>query len=57
MLDAYGWAHDISDDDILAKLLAENLKREAAQGRGAQEEDEEDEKLKKREGKRKKSKN
>lgn len=52
VLDAYGWAHDISDDDILAKLLAENLKREAVQGRGAQEDDEE--KPKKREGKRKK---
>ena len=27
VLDAYGWPHDISDEDILARLLAENLKR------------------------------
>lgn len=54
VLDAYGWAHDISDDDILANLLAENLKREPAQGRGVEGEEEEDEKPKKREGKRKK---
>lgn len=33
VLDAYGWPHDLSDDDILSRLLAENLKREAA-GRG-----------------------
>ena len=30
VLDAYGWPHDLTDDDILARLLAENLKREAA---------------------------
>ncbi len=29
VLDAYGWPHDISDDEILARLLEENLKREA----------------------------
>lgn len=29
VLDAYGWPDDISDDDILARLLEENLKREA----------------------------
>lgn len=55
MPDAYGWAHDIGDDDILAKLLAENLKREPAQGRGVEEDDEEDEKPRKRVGKRKKN--
>jgi type II restriction/modification system DNA methylase subunit YeeA len=32
VLDAYGWPHDISDDDILARLLALNLERAAAQG-------------------------
>ncbi len=31
VLDAYGWPHDISDDDILARLLEENLMREAAE--------------------------
>ena len=30
VLDAYGWPHDISDDEILARLLEENLKREPA---------------------------
>ncbi len=30
VLDAYGWPHAISDDEILARLLEENLKREAA---------------------------
>jgi hypothetical protein len=28
VLDAYGWPHDISNDEILAKLLALNLQRE-----------------------------
>jgi hypothetical protein len=28
---AYGWSPDISDDELLAKLLALNLKRAAAQ--------------------------
>jgi hypothetical protein len=27
VLDAYGWPHDLSDDDILARLLALNLER------------------------------
>jgi type II restriction/modification system DNA methylase subunit YeeA len=30
VLDAYGWPHDLSNEDILARLLEENLKREAA---------------------------
>jgi hypothetical protein len=29
---AYGWPHDLSDDEILARLLALNLERAAAQG-------------------------
>jgi len=28
VLDAYGWPHDISNEEILARLLEENLKRE-----------------------------
>jgi len=28
VLDAYGWSHDLSDDDLLARLLALNLERE-----------------------------
>jgi hypothetical protein len=35
VLDAYGWPHDIADDDILARLLALNLERAARQGPGA----------------------
>ncbi len=31
VLDAYGWPHDISDEDILAKLLELNLSRPATQ--------------------------
>ncbi len=27
VLDAYGWPHDLSDDDILARLLDLNLAR------------------------------
>ena len=27
VLDAYGWPHDLSDDEILARLLALNLER------------------------------
>jgi type II restriction/modification system DNA methylase subunit YeeA len=27
VLDAYGWPHDLSDDDLLARLLALNLER------------------------------
>lgn len=45
VLDAYGWQHDISDEDILARLLEENLKREAVERRnaeGATAENEED---------------
>ena len=32
VLDAYGWPHDVSDDEILARLLALNLERAADQG-------------------------
>jgi hypothetical protein len=32
VLDAYGWPHDLSDDEILARLLALNLERAAGQG-------------------------
>ncbi len=31
VLDAYGWPHDVSDDEILARLLALNLDRAARQ--------------------------
>ncbi len=27
VLDAYGWPHDLSDDELLARLLALNLAR------------------------------
>jgi hypothetical protein len=27
VLDAYGWPHDLTDDDLLARLLALNLER------------------------------
>src|SRR5213075_261381 len=30
VFDAYGWPHDLSDDEILARLLALNLERAAA---------------------------
>jgi hypothetical protein len=30
VLDAYGWPHDLNDDDLLARLLALNLERAAA---------------------------
>jgi type II restriction/modification system DNA methylase subunit YeeA len=30
---AYGWPHDLSDDEILARLLVLNLERAAAQGK------------------------
>jgi len=33
VLDAYNWPHDISDDEILARLLAENLGREAVESK------------------------
>lgn len=32
VLDAYGWPHDVSDDELLGRLLALNLERAAAQG-------------------------
>jgi len=32
VLDAYGWPQDMSDDEILARLLALNLERAATQG-------------------------
>jgi hypothetical protein len=35
VLDAYGWPHDTSDEDILARLLTLNLERAAAQGSAA----------------------
>jgi type II restriction/modification system DNA methylase subunit YeeA len=31
VLDAYGWPHDLNDEDILARLLALNLERATAQ--------------------------
>jgi hypothetical protein len=33
VLDAYGWPHDLSDDEILVRLLALNLERAAVQGK------------------------
>lgn len=44
VLDAYGWPHDLSDGDILARLLALNLERAAMQGEAppAQSDDEEE---------------
>jgi len=35
VLDAYGWPHDLSDEEILARLLALNLERAAGQGGAA----------------------
>jgi hypothetical protein len=35
VLDAEGWPHDLADDEILARLLALNLERAAAQGGAA----------------------
>ncbi|HEX8227926.1 MAG TPA: DNA methyltransferase [Chloroflexia bacterium] len=32
VLDAYGWPHDLPDEEILSRLLALNLERAAAQG-------------------------
>jgi hypothetical protein len=32
VLDAYGWPHDLSDEEILSRLLALNLERAARQG-------------------------
>ncbi len=31
VLDAYGWPHDLTDEEILARLLALNLERAATQ--------------------------
>jgi type II restriction/modification system DNA methylase subunit YeeA len=36
VLDAYGWPHDVSDEDLLAKLLALNLAREPVSERSPQ---------------------
>ncbi len=33
VLDAYGWPHSLSDEEILEHLLALNLERAAAQGK------------------------
>jgi len=35
VFDAYGWPHDLSDDDILARLLALNLERAGRGGSAA----------------------
>ncbi|MCL4369874.1 MAG: hypothetical protein M1380_03055 [Chloroflexi bacterium] len=32
VLDAYGWLHDLNDEEILERLLALNLERAAEQG-------------------------
>jgi hypothetical protein len=32
VLDAYGWPHDLTDEQILERLLALNLQRAAAHG-------------------------
>jgi hypothetical protein len=32
VLDAYGWPHDLGNEEILARLLALNLERAATQG-------------------------
>jgi hypothetical protein len=32
VLDAYGWPHDLTDEDLLARLLALNLERAGAEG-------------------------
>jgi hypothetical protein len=32
VFDAYGWPHDLSDDEILERLLKLNLERAAGQG-------------------------
>ena len=29
VLDAYGWLHDVTDEELLAKLLALNLERDS----------------------------
>lgn len=40
VLDAYGWPHDLSDDEILARLLALNLERAKGGERTSASEDE-----------------
>jgi hypothetical protein len=35
VFDAYGWPHDLSDEELLSRLLALNLERAAAQGGAA----------------------
>jgi hypothetical protein len=37
---AYGWLADLSDDEVLARLLALNLERAAGQGQGQTEKEE-----------------
>ncbi len=32
VLDAYGWPHDLGDEELLARLLALNLERAGTQG-------------------------
>jgi hypothetical protein len=34
VLDAYGWSHDLRDEEILTRLLALNGERAAGQGHG-----------------------
>jgi len=36
VLDAYGWPHDVVDDDLLSELLTLNLERESLEGRVGQ---------------------
>jgi type II restriction/modification system DNA methylase subunit YeeA len=36
VFDAYGWPHDLSDEDILARLLALNLERAGSEGRSGE---------------------
>jgi type II restriction/modification system DNA methylase subunit YeeA len=43
VLDAYGWPHDLTDDEILERLLALNLERAAGQGAVAVQADGDDE--------------
>jgi len=42
VLDAYGWPHDLADDEILARLLTLNLERSAGIGVAAQIQDDEE---------------
>ena len=36
VFDAYGWPHDLSDEEVLTRLLALNAERAAASGAAAQ---------------------